>query len=257
MGDIIVEVLASGQEGRPGLVCIPHAGAGVGLFSRWAPLLEPLADFAIVRLPGREELCFEKPLETMSEIVAALATELSERPHRDFFLFGHCTGGLVAYELAQELRRRGQRQPRALVVSSAPPPGTLQAPFLHDAPDEELKKYIVSFSGGDPDDIPEELWELLAPAIRADLRAAALATYCAEPLDVPLRAFHGTEDVLLSSRAAWAWARYTRSAFGVTEFAASHFLIDTCGAALARELAAIMTADPPAAGLDDAVRHVE
>ena len=191
MADVLVDVVSRAGSGRPTVLCVPHAGAGAGAYSRWGAILELVADLTIARLPGREDLCFVDPLATLSEITTAIAGDLAGRAPGPLVLYGHCTGGLLAYELAHTLRTAGQTVDR-LVVSSAPRPGTTPPDrYLHRLGDDGLKAYMVGFAGGDADEVDDELWELVEPAIRADLVAAELGQYTVDPLDVPVAAIRG------------------------------------------------------------------
>lgn len=243
----LVDIVGQPGEDRPTLVCIPHAGAGVGRFSRWASVVAPVMNLAIVQLPGREDRCLEEPLATMTEIVDALATELVERHYDDVVVYGHCTGGLVAYELAHRLTTHGDCQPRALAVSSAPPPHAVIV-GKHQLPAADLKEFIASFSTSDPSEIPDELWELMEPTVRADLRAAESATYIRSPLQIPIMAIRGSEDHVISRVEAERWAEYTQSTFLLTELPASHFLIDRRPEAVAAALRTLATDSAPLPG---------
>jgi medium-chain acyl-[acyl-carrier-protein] hydrolase len=228
--------------GRPTLVCVPHAGAGLGLFSRWRSQVEPVANLVIARLPGREDLFHEDPLETVEAMVDRIAPEMAARALEDYVLFGHCTGGLVAYELAQRLRRDGISPPRALVVSSTPAPNSMLVEGqMHGLPDEELKAYMVRFGNGSVDDVPDELWELVEPMIRADFKAAEVATYSTEPLDVPIVVFRATNDDLIAAGNEVRWRDFTRAGYRVVMFPATHFLIDTCATEAVDQLLAVAT----------------
>lgn len=236
MTDGILVDIATAPPGGCTLVCVPHAGAGVGPFSRWRAQRHPHVGLSVVRLPGRDDRCLEDPPDTMEEITAAILPELTHDRYDDLVLYGHCTGGLVAYELAQLIRRHGRRPPRALVVSSAVVPAVMPgAPRTHCYADERLKAYMLAFTPDGGTDVDDELWELIGPAIRADLRAAELADYSTEPLDVPIVALHGADDHVISRADMQLWAGYTRSTFTLTELPGGHVLLDTCAELLARE----------------------
>ena len=241
MADVLVDVVSTAGSGRPTVLCVPHAGAGAGGYSRWGAILEPVADFTIVRLPGREDLCFVDPLATLSEITTAIASDLAGRAPGPIVLYGHCTGGLLAYELAHTLRAAGHTVDR-LVVSSAPRPGTTPPDqYLHRLGDDGLKAYMVGFAGGGADEVDEEvddeLWELVEPAIRADLVAAELGQYTPDPLDVPVAAIRGRHDDIIPIGNTRRWAECTSAGFELVELDCGHAMLDTRPAELAGELA--------------------
>lgn len=66
------------------LFCSPYAGGGTSIFRTWAEDLPAAVDVCPVLLPGRDDRLLEVP----------------------FAFFGHSMGGLIAFELARELRRQ-------------------------------------------------------------------------------------------------------------------------------------------------------
>ncbi|MBY0527230.1 MAG: AMP-binding protein [Gemmataceae bacterium] len=118
------------QEGRPqrrlfflhgdytggGLYCLPlarHLGADQGFYA-----LQP---------HGLMESLIPRMIEDMAaDHLHALRAFQPEGPYD---LGGHCNGALIAFEMAQQLRRQGQRVDNLLLI--APPPMThFQPPYL-------------------------------------------------------------------------------------------------------------------------------
>src|SRR5207249_4459818 len=148
-------------------------------------------------LPGRETRSAETPFDSMPALIRALADAIQPYPKERFAFFGHSMGAIVAFELTRELRRRGQPQPAALIVSAArapqfrlnwtPPPEPGERDFL-----DELRRLE-----GVPAAILEnsEALRLVLPALRADARLYRNYIYMpAEPLDIPIVAYRGAAD---------------------------------------------------------------
>lgn len=106
------------------LFCLPYSGASATLFRRWQPSLPGWIRLLPLELPGRG-LRFGEALHTdAASLVAQLAGELqgtldSASPYA---FFGHSLGGLLAFELAHAMRRRGLEGPLALFLSGVSPP---------------------------------------------------------------------------------------------------------------------------------------
>lgn len=236
----LVQLVGGAGSHRKTLVCIPQSGHAVGMFSRWEKLLEPVMDFIIVRLPGREERIMEEPLTSMKEITSLLVGELNERDDLDLVLYGHCSGGLIAYQLAHELKRAGGVQASVLVMSSTLAPHLVPlAPQLHRYDYDELRRYMENLSAHATPRIPDELWELFEPCIRADLAAVEQADYSLSPLGVPLAIIRGAGDHLIERQHAESWHRYTSAEFSVNEIPGGHPLIETNPNGLAQELISV------------------
>jgi medium-chain acyl-[acyl-carrier-protein] hydrolase len=236
----LVQIVGGTGSPRKTLVCIPQSGHAVAMFIRWKKLLKPVMDFIIVMLPGREERIMEEPLTSMKEITSLLVGELNERSDLDLVLYGHCSGGLIAYQLAHELKRAGGVQASALVISSTLAPHLVPlAPQLHRYDDDELRRYMENLSAHVTPRIPDAVWELFEPCIRADLEAVERADYSLSPLGVPLAFIRGAGDHLIERQHAESWQRYTSSDFSVNEIPGGHTLIETNPDGLAQELISI------------------
>lgn len=116
---------SAGEPGRfPAIVLPALFGASATLFRRWQPSLPGWIRLLPLELPGRG-LRFGEALHTdAASLVAQLAGELqgtldSASPYA---FFGHSLGGLLAFELAHAMRRRGLEGPLALFLSGVSPP---------------------------------------------------------------------------------------------------------------------------------------
>jgi surfactin synthase thioesterase subunit/glycosyltransferase involved in cell wall biosynthesis len=211
----------------PRLFCFPHAGGGAAILSG--------AYVVPVRLPGRESRLAEAPFDRMEPLVSALAAAIAGYLDRPFAFFGHSVGAIVAFELARELRRRGLAQPRMLIASGARAPryrlGHVPPP---EPSDHELLAELRRLSG-----TPEELLEdaaardAILPVLRADTRLYRHYVYQPDsPLEVPIRAYGGTEDPNVTLEHLQGWAAETLASFAVRRFPGGHFYLRTCGSQL-------------------------
>jgi len=98
---------------RPPFFCI-HGGAGSTLFMhRLAAKMDPGQPFYGIEPEGMDGRQFKHT--TLEEIAAFYLSEIRKlQPKGPYCLGGYCFGGIVAYEMAQQLLRQGE--PAALVV---------------------------------------------------------------------------------------------------------------------------------------------
>nr|WP_052478146.1 alpha/beta fold hydrolase [Kibdelosporangium sp. MJ126-NF4]CEL16418.1 Thioesterase in siderophore biosynthesis gene cluster [Kibdelosporangium sp. MJ126-NF4]CTQ90370.1 Thioesterase in siderophore biosynthesis gene cluster [Kibdelosporangium sp. MJ126-NF4] len=194
-----------GQSPRahlPRLVCFPHAGGSAGTYAAWAPVFAETTPVLAVRPPGREERWREHP-RGVREVAAAVADVLLA-DRAPTILFGHSMGALVAWETAVLLR---DAAPLAVVVSgTAAPHITPTRPSVRPMTDDDLVDFLTGIGGIGQAHLrhPRLLADVL-PGIRADLVACDDYRHTGEPLPVPLVAFGGDADPLVTSGELDAW----------------------------------------------------
>lgn len=240
--------LSESAGARFRLVCVPQAGAGASAFAEWPEAFAALAETVAVQLPGREERAGEEPIRDLAEAARRLVDALMELAPAPFALFGHSMGGLIAFEAARELRRRGLPGPQRLFLSACGAPrGDAPEPPVHTLPEEEFKQFLLSRL-----EAPEELvshasvWDSVSPLLRADIRM--LETYAPPPeppLDLPLTVFGGAADQYATRQRLLEWGDYTSGDFSVRLFPGGHgYLRDAktrLWEALRRELSQAIT----------------
>ncbi|HEY7485959.1 MAG TPA: alpha/beta fold hydrolase [Streptosporangiaceae bacterium] len=211
---------------RHRLVCLPYAGGAARIFRGWPARLPQDVEVLAAEPPGHGTRIAEPPIADMRALVAPLAGELS--PDREYVLYGHSMGALVAYELGRELRRRHGTGPTALLVSGRDAPELpAPPPHLHDLPDAELTEALERF-GGTPASVLQtpDLMELFLPVIRADLTVAETYRPTAEPpLGCPVRVYSGGSDPLVTDAGLDAWRAESDGDFRLRRFDGDHFFL--------------------------------
>lgn len=211
------------------VICFPHIGAGASVFTGWADRLPASVELCAVRFPARENRLDEPPIEDMPELLDTLCSVLAPLMRDRFVLFGHCSGSVVAFELARRLRETGGPRPELLAVSGieAPSVRSVASPF-HLLPRDELFAKVAEFGGvapevlGDPD-----LMEMFEPVLRADYRLIERTGYVpGPPLDVPIVVVGGLHDLNVSYEAIAAWRWETSRSFSLYMYPTSHFVLD-------------------------------
>ncbi|MBR0820277.1 thioesterase II family protein [Bradyrhizobium liaoningense] len=227
-----------GTAGSVALICAPYAGGGNAIFRSWPKSL-PSVDFYALSLPGREARFSEPPFSALNTLVTSAVEAMRPLESRAFALFGHSMGGLVAFEVARQLRRSNARAPIHLFVSGFRAPHLPDPkPPLFDLPRvrfiDELRR--ISAPNFDADRFPE-LIDLMLPTLRADFRLVQTYDYRPEPaLTCPVTAFGGTEDSDVGERELREWRQHTSGAFTIRMLPGGHFFLQTQSRALLREV---------------------
>lgn len=231
------------------LFCFPYAGGNAATYRSWAELLTPDVELIAVDPPGRANRVHEKPIDDLDRFFAALLPVMMPFLDKPTAFFGHCLGGLTAFEAARRLRGRGRLDLSHLFVSGARSPRRLNEhgefeeqlvrgllrhpkfdPFaaLYDQAEEVVGEMIRHFNIGATDEFlaSRELRRLLMPAIRAEFRMGARYRFTEDsPWDVPITCFAGLDDPYVSREDAVAWSEHTRREFRLHVREGAHFLV--------------------------------
>lgn len=210
------------------LFCFPYAGGGASVFRTWSEDLPLDVEICSVQLPGRENRLKEPLYTRVSALVETLIQVLQPYMDLPFAFFGHSVGTLVGFELARALRRENAPGPLYLSVSGRQAPQVADSyPPIHHLPEVEFIEELRHFNGT-PELVlqHDELMALLLPTLRADFEMNETYVYePEEPLDCPISAFGGLQDVRVSRESLAAWSVHTRSDFKVRVFPGDHFFI--------------------------------
>jgi surfactin synthase thioesterase subunit len=166
-------------------------------------------------------------------MVRGLREAVSPLFDRPFAIFGHSFGSVLAFELARELRRRGDPEPVLLCLSGHRPPsmGRREMP-LAALPDDEFVEQVCRLYGGIPRAVLEEpeLLALCLLSLRADF--TLLERYLfepEEPLSSPLLLLAGRDDPCVDARDLEAWRALSRGPSAVHWFPGAHFYLHEQG----------------------------
>ncbi|MFC6082773.1 thioesterase II family protein [Sphaerisporangium aureirubrum] len=219
---------AARPSARVRLFCFPYAGGGASIYRGWHERLPAHVEVFAVQPPGRESRLAEAPYSRMADLLPSLAEGLTPLLDRPFAFFGHSLGAAVGFELTRYLRRTGGELPGHLFVSGR------QAPHLpsrneriHAMSDDAFLAGVRKLDGISPElfDHPE-LLELLLPLLRADFTLSEDHAYRPEhKLDIPITAFHGSDDPTTRESEMAAWAAHTSGPFALRTLPGDHFFL--------------------------------
>jgi len=228
---------APAGDGRLPVFAFPFAGGGASVFRGWPQTLANEMQFCPVQLPGREGFLVDAPLQTMEQWRAWTMTQI--RPHLDalgperpYALFGHCLGGLLAYELALALTDAG-RPPAALWLTATNPPhlplSSMLLNLLQIVPfDNADLAVVLRVLGGTPPEV------LAAPAMMRAMQKTMQADFAVgaryqrfdrRRLPCPVHTLAGTRDKLVTPAHMRAWQDYGSTPVAGKTVDAEHFFL--------------------------------
>ena len=210
------------------LFCFPFAGGGTITYRQWPDSLPNNVEVCAILLPGREKRLREKPFDHIQTMAAAIADSISPLLNEPFAFFGHSMGTMIAFEVARELRRRGQPLPSILFVSGRSAPHLTANPPLYHLPDDQFVAALQARYQQIPQAVIEnaDLMGLFLPMLRGDF--TAIDTYVCQPespLDCPIVVFGGLRDVI-KAEALESWSQHTSKSFDRYMLPGGHFFLN-------------------------------
>jgi medium-chain acyl-[acyl-carrier-protein] hydrolase len=222
------------RSGAPLLITFPFAGGGAGFYRSWRRALEGVCEVWAAQLPGRETRIREAPRSELEPLVRELVDALPPLD-RPFVLCGHSLGASLAFSVALELRRRGERAPSRLYLCGSPAPHLrdLSDP-VHVLDDRALAERLLTYNGTPPALLESrELLDLLLPTIRADFALFETWNVPVEaPLAVPFTVLGGVSDETVTASQIEGWREWTTRGCDVRWLPGDHFFIASAGAAV-------------------------
>ncbi|PRY00904.1 thioesterase II family protein [Allonocardiopsis opalescens] len=217
---------------RPGaefrLACLPHAGGSASYYHPVSAALPERIEALAVQYPGRQDRRAEPLVPDLAELADGLHAVLLAWTDRPLALFGHSMGALLAFEVADRLRRSGA-PPAALFVSGRRAPSRWREDeAVRELDDDGLVAELGRLGGVEPELLADPaLRRLVLPVVRADYTAVETHVYRpAEPLDCPVVALTGDRDPRVEPEEAAAWAAHTTGPFELHTFAGGHFFLN-------------------------------
>lgn len=214
------------------LFCFPYAGGSSAIFSRWKSYIGTNIEIKAIELAGRgkriHEAHYNNFIEIIDDVFSLIIDEV--KSGNDYAFFGHSMGAKIAYELTQEILRKGLPRPSHVFFSGRGAPYVLgdDEKEYHKLPDEEFKKEILNL-GGTPKEFfnHPELLEVFLPMLKSDFKLAARDILDKEinPLPFDITVFLGKDEELTPEQID-SWKKYTSENCTIHYFNGGHFFIN-------------------------------
>ena len=219
--------LRDGSKKGKRIICFPHAGGSGGVFNTWSEFLPSDVELLAVQMQGRGNRFQEPPSDDINYIVDCIFDEVCSLPPKNFILFGHSLGGIIAYELSKRLDASPNKKPDLLAVSGCRPPQEKRKKRItYDLPNEEFICYLNKL-GGIPMSVfqEKELLKLCLPALRADIKIAEKYKGTIAKLNIPIVTFNGNEDYSVPITSAICWSECTSKKYFQHTYEGEHFFL--------------------------------
>ncbi|MFD8705600.1 thioesterase II family protein [Kitasatospora sp. NPDC059648] len=210
------------------LVLFPHAGGSASYYYPLSQALAPDTEVLALQYPGRQDRRAEKCIDNLPELADRAYEAVLPWLDGQFAFFGHSMGSVLAFEVAQRLRRDRGDLPLWLFASGYPAPSRLPSGTVHLRDQAGVVRELTEVGGTDPQWLEDQdMLDAILPAIRGDYRAIETHTWVPEaPLDCPLTMLVGDDDPHTSLDQAAAWQNHTTGKFALRIFPGGHFYLD-------------------------------
>jgi surfactin synthase thioesterase subunit len=228
------------------LFCFPHAGGHSLAFRQWPHGLPEWVEVVSIQLPGRANRLRERPIASMNELVGHIMRALDGDTELPFAFFGHSMGAILAWAVTHGLADASRPLPRHLIVSGRRGPRVAERePKLSGLTDAAFIAAIKNRYGGIPDELARhaDVMDVLLPPLRADIAAIeGLELPAATRLPIPISAFGGRDDWMITRDDLAAWSDETSCELQLRVYPGGHFYLEEQRAALLAEITRVLAA---------------
>lgn len=210
------------------LLCLPPSGGGAGTFAWLKSRVPTSIEVVPVTLPGREARSNEPLRVSMGDLVDLLSEELADKLSDPYGIVGYSMGGIIGLELVRRWRAQRRLLPRIFIVISANGPQISRSRDgqLHHLNSQAFRNALAGIGGTPPEVLDNPaLMAIVEPTLRADFQLCETYEYVeAEPFDIPIHAFVGSGDHLVTPKGAEGWKQCTRTDFELHTLNCGHML---------------------------------
>lgn len=208
------------------LICFHHAGGSARVFTNWKKKIQNI-EIVGIDMPKRGEKYGIDFPENINSFAYAVAMEISPQIQgRDFVLYGHSLGALIAFLTASFLEREFGLTAKGLIVSGRHAPDQINfSPYKHGMGREALIKAIREY-GLTPKELldNQEFMDYYLPIVEKDYAWSEKYTYQRECLkEIPIKAYASSEDIEATPEIMQMWENMTQSDFAIERFTGGHF----------------------------------
>lgn len=206
---------------------IPFSGGSSLYYNKWScDKLEfiPL-DYAGHGSRMREPLC-----TSIEQVADDLVNIVKKKINGDdYCIFGHSLGGLVTYEMYQQIQECNIKEPLCLYISGSRTPGMKVEEHIEDLNEDEYKSAVMKLGGVEEEFfLNKKIFETFNPILKNDL---VMNEYYRKSPEYGIKCravfMNGVEDHTLTLRDLLQWKNYCKNECKFEMFLGAHFYLNT------------------------------
>lgn len=216
------------KDAKIRLFCFHPAGGTASLYHPWENYLHHAIELYAVQLPGRGLRIADEPYSNKRDLIKDLTDEIIQHTNLPFVFFGHCMGGMMAFEVVRELRKREAKLPEQLILSASGHPKDAVMPYkFHLMSDGELAEVFPGLDRKNYEE--EEYYRLMLRIMRADIQLNIEYKFLDSnqpPLPIPFSVIAPTDDELAPMITMENWKLETDASFDLIKCTGGHHYIN-------------------------------
>jgi medium-chain acyl-[acyl-carrier-protein] hydrolase len=209
------------------IFCFNYAGASALSFLNWNDHVPKSIEVSGLELPGHGRRLFDgKLLRTYEEAALYISDVLQPLLDRPYALYGHCLGGVLAFEATRILRTRGCRQPVHLFTSGTRGPHFgIPIADVNSMDDERFIDHFCTVYGASMDVLKNpKMRPLVLPTIRTDAYMTQVYRYSpGDPVTYNITAVAGKDDPDVNMEHMEGWRQHTTGNVTTRLYDGNHF----------------------------------
>lgn len=209
------------------MFALPYAGGSESIYRDWISRMKPGIDVCPIEYAGHASRFCESFFSSIEEAAEDISQTVQKQQNKDYVIYGHSMGCLVALETAFVLEKKNAVLPKAIIVAGTRPPHLYNKGMqLGALSKDELMREIVSRGQFESEILEcEELLEMISDIMYADVQMFTKyrRSYESGKINVPLLALAGDEDEETPPEDMREWQKYTNCAFDFHMCKGNHF----------------------------------
>lgn len=217
------------QSNNALVIMLPFAGGNMYSCKNITNEINSKFDIYCPELPGRGELHDVSLINNINDLAQNIFLNSIKkiRLNKQYILYGHSMGGLLAYLISKLIMLENLPLPIRIIVSGREGPSAPREEISYRLPKSEFYDKLRSLGGISAEILTNnELMEYFEPIFRSDFQAVETYEYSTPDkiLNIPITSLYGTEEGL-SLEGIHKWEIETTGKTNYVSFPGNHFFI--------------------------------
>lgn len=214
------------------IYCFPYAGGTMNIYNDWIKIYKDIAEVVPMEYNGHGTRFCEPFYAHAFEAAEDMCSRICSDAPKEYIIYGHSMGSLIALLTAVKLLEKNINQPSAIIVGGMRPPHLkYKDERIADMSREQFIKKIKDLGQTDAELLESpEFIDIIYEIMTNDSRICEdfETDWNKLKISVPILAITGSEDDEAPLEDMMEWQLYTTADFSIKEFKSNHFFAFEC-----------------------------